>query len=812
MASLDRVKALAHSAVSADEGGRLQEAVVYYKDAVTALKEMLNSQDNRTLRLSMITRMVEYMERGSEIESVLNLAAASEVQAQAQSADHAGRYAEALKLYTIAARIFLEGAKNSVQEVQPALRAQSSACASRAAEIVEHGLLTPVLPAVKELLQQSQGLDQQPQLRQEEEMEQHEKKEQTTAGAVPAPVPLSADHWEEPAPPPTAHEQTLHSQVEALPQSPQLKIPLTNLSLLSEYLRKEEGDEGMQQQDATAAAPQTAQGLISVAPENLAYNAHLTAEEKDSIDYLRRIVAVQEAIELEQAAEVRRLRGIVSQQRKTIHLLVRENHSATPRTVPGSAGKRPPMQLVPPPSIPQRLTEVHSRPLSAGGGPASAVHKRYHYSPQSGSVTYQSRDKDFINTARSGFADAKRLQKTKKKKIHRPVTRSMTKKSSAEKFSRVTAPVFGSPAGPTSPEAIAKAAAELERIRGEAHSRKVPTVTRHSSVPHLLHDTYKISRRPESSRSMSPSGASSPQNTFNIRSNSNNGHRHQSPNWKNPVPFDKYITKGNKEQANIPNIFETDANSSLAEFVNTTPLDVNRAASTAVNASMTPAGVTNTTRDRRIEEKRQEWLNDPKLPRSRLEQVSRGGQAQDLPSQEYKRTSTFPNGAQIPLLTSKCAACSQNIRANLPAAPKCVPVASTRVSPSPRHIQNSRVHRQAGTSGTHGMGTGPNFGPKAATVALARTGSFSPTGFLASPNRSRSPSPKLALKRPTSAGARAASASVENVGLVSPKRHSAYGSYIFRDTGSSSTSHHTATTIMEQSNLLEDIEQALRRG
>jgi hypothetical protein len=62
-----------------------------------------------------------------------------------------------------------------------------------------------------------------------------------------------------------------------------------------------------------------------------------------------------------------------------------------------------------------------------------------------------------------------RMEKTKKKKIHRPITRSMTNKASAEKFSRVMAPVFGSPSGPTSPEAIAQAAAEMERIRVEVH-------------------------------------------------------------------------------------------------------------------------------------------------------------------------------------------------------------------------------------------------------------------------------------------------------------------------------------------------------
>ncbi len=886
MTNLESVKVLANSAVLADTEGKLYEAIGLYRRAVMALQELIGREDNRTLRLSMMSRTQEYTDRSNAIESILNTTAASEIYAQALTVDREGKYAEAMHLYAMAAKLFTQGAICLPEHQQSVLRAQASSCAARSAEIIELGLLTPTSGETQSAAESTNVVAAlaSESLFSKEMLQARKEDDDALMAAVEN---MHIEVREEP------------DVFQELPHTPVGKITGNSggsIALLSEYILHADDVLKKQRQNlhpdttmTTATAIKTdREACVVPAPTHasssswkVTLQAPIAAPRAEDLVYLRRIIAVQEEIENQQAAEMQRLRGLVSQQRKTIQVLAATVQSVrTPTAVPAAVVAAKDKTILASDDTSPALSV--SLPGSGANAELQAFLMRKQEQLQHQmAATAATQDPSTVQatlgsprhckTTSSGCSERNEKRKVTHRKVHRPITRSMTG-ALASKFSRVTAPVFGSPVtGPVSPSASSKSAT-AKASRSDNQKNCNPAVRQAMST------TASSSRGSTTVSSMPIRRAKDPYRVSHRNSTSPIPVRHYSPTFKNPERFVRYVSKTG---STIPDIFQNDTLfgifSGMQEAHNTgatafdsdirhsravkkmgsgsnhkqtsatarsgaSPLPAHRAS--AINMSMTPPGKRNATRARRLEERR-----------IQLEQEQ----------QELCLHSDSKSG----VVTRGCRVCARQVLENFPPTPipsvptgvaapatNCIAPTNAIARLEKNHepsLQKSRASR-SGDSAEYFLAVEPAAAAAKVPAGLTRAGSFSPYGFFVegSTGNSRTTSPAFSAplnfppnrKEVSEVGHRAreeSTASTRTSGeeavqmhahhelhnvkqapeaepermassakrWKSPKRQSQYGSYEVLD--SAAASAHWSSDLRDQSKLLEDIEHALRR-
>ena len=269
---VQRVKDIAAAAILADNDGKLESALHLYRNTMQLMREVSNEHDNKSVRLYMLQRCEMYESRCAVLTTALQhlfrLQDLPELIRDGQEKERSKELQEAVKLYKNAEEVITCALPYVPKKNATGLQDHAKYCMTKAVQLTvlladtsqcEHDDATPT---------------------QEVQVE-------VTSEAPEAPL----------------------QEVE-LPQSPQGGAVSTEnlgpIERLEEYLQQQEQEE--QQQKKTASSKEEDSS---------------DSDDHAELQYLRRIVEVQDQIEKEQAAEVQRLRQLVQTQRGTIHRLAR---------------------------------------------------------------------------------------------------------------------------------------------------------------------------------------------------------------------------------------------------------------------------------------------------------------------------------------------------------------------------------------------------------------------------------------------------------------------------------------------------------
>ncbi len=805
---VNAVQELAKDAVSADERGNLVKALSLYKATISLMREVIQENDNKSVRLSISNRIASYQERIAKIEKALrncvSVERVDEMTIKAQIYEKEGNSTEALKAYIDVATSVRDSIPHihSNPKIVAGYHTHYDYCVQKIILLARKTNTNTQLPFTSQHATSHVTIDgasdatsdgvrvSEVATKPRSDMEfaplhDSEKEKEKDLPNGKSHFKAVAEPQSQPAPPADEDEDVANLQ---LPRSPDGHLALTKdmgaIERLDRYIFQSELDA-----EAESIAKANKERERERRENEERGRAKASSKTRDITDgdltevvYLRRVVAVQEEIEKEQTAEVTRLRSLIATQRNTIHKLAREGTATVTASSTATATATVADVIVPPPA-PLSISNDNDQDqeYSIYQSLSLQQHKNENRKKNRKSNTNANANWEWLPKKKNGG---------KVTRTGRPQTRSMTmtmtignknKNKNKNKFNRVSAPVFGSPAGPSS---TSNSPSDSYKSKsGDTHGGKKSIINSSntssmsasaSASASMPRDRYSISYRPRRSQSPIP-----------------NRSYHTNRPYTNPK---EWVSTHSQSKSQIPNIFDTEiktviqrtaeaaASASAAaatagnNFMQTLPSSqfVPHVPETSVvNSAMLP-GQANSTKERRLRDEQHRWLSSLNADKQGLS----------------------PGRIRV------CKACTA--QATLPAPPKIVPRVKTQ---GPVRAKSVSPQRQTQTQRKIIQLYVPTATPNG--TRAPRVGSLSPERY-PSMSANDSPGPSSASTstiinhqqdqqwHPMSPPRHS-----EN---YSPQRRSAHGSYLF----SHSHDVRSAVDIGESSKLVEDIESVLR--